>query len=328
MALKAKYCSQCGALTEMQIIEERSREVCPACGTVFYRNPLPVAASVVLNAERKVLLIKRRNDPYKGEWCLPIGFAELDETIENAARRELKEETGIFGQVVRLLDADSVLSAFYGDLLIVSFEMQKVGGVERAGDDAAELAYYPLEVLPQLAFSSNYRAVQACIKAHEDEWAIQDSFSRLHEDDGNRLLSDALVTAIEDHAEQILRLWLEEVASNPSTPSYHTLDCYQLLEKATSQIAHFGRWLRTDQADEEVRAFWMAIGRERKAQGVPVYELLSALTLLRKHLFNFARRQGVYERPIDVYRVLELNRRIVLYFDKTMYHAIKGYAQG
>ena len=327
MALKAKYCSQCAAPVEVRIIEDRLREVCAACNTVFYRNPLPVAASVVLNEKRQVLLIKRKREPHQGMWCLPIGFAEVQETIEEAALRELQEEAGISGQVLRLLDTDSFTSDFYGDLLIVTFEMSNVAGVEQAGDDAEELAYFHLDQLPPLAFGSNYRALQACIKAHEEEWAIQDSFNRLQEGEGDQLLSDALVAVIEDHAEQILRLWLEDVATNPTTPSYRNLDCYQLLAKATSQISHFGRWLRTDQADHEVRAFWTSIGRERKAQGVEAHEVLSALTLMRKHLFNFARRQGVWERPIDVYRVLELNRRIALFFDKAMYHAIKGYAE-
>ena len=117
MPVKAKFCSQCGSEVVTRILDERPREVCPACKTVFYQNPLPVAASVVLNKSREALLVKRRNDPHRGEWCLPIGFAELGETIGQAARRELREETGIEGQIIRLLDADSFDSEFYGELL-------------------------------------------------------------------------------------------------------------------------------------------------------------------------------------------------------------------
>ena len=49
MPLKPKYCSQCGQTVEVRIVDNRTRVVCPACETVFYENPLPVAASVVLN---------------------------------------------------------------------------------------------------------------------------------------------------------------------------------------------------------------------------------------------------------------------------------------
>ena len=71
------FCSKCGGRLEVQTIGDRPREVCPACGTIFYQNPLPAAAALVLDAERRVLLVRRRFKPNKGMWCLPIGFAEL-----------------------------------------------------------------------------------------------------------------------------------------------------------------------------------------------------------------------------------------------------------
>lgn len=101
MPLKPKYCSQCGALVAVQVLDGRARVVCHACGSVFYENPLPVAAAIVLNDRREVLLVKRRREPHRGEWCLPMGFAELGETIADAARRELREETGVEGSTDR-----------------------------------------------------------------------------------------------------------------------------------------------------------------------------------------------------------------------------------
>ncbi len=65
---------------------------CPACETFFYENPLPVV-SAILESDRHVALVKRKNEPCKGEWCLPSGFAESGESIEDAALRELEEET-------------------------------------------------------------------------------------------------------------------------------------------------------------------------------------------------------------------------------------------
>ena len=56
MPLRAKYCSQCGVAVTTRPVEERDREVCPQCGTIFYQNPLPVAAGVVLNDKREVLV--------------------------------------------------------------------------------------------------------------------------------------------------------------------------------------------------------------------------------------------------------------------------------
>jgi len=113
----------------------------------------------VADADGRILLVKRRDEPQQGRWCLPIGFAELGETIRAAALRELHEEAGITGRIVALLDVDSYASDFYGDLLIVTFEVRKTSGTERPGDDAAEVRYFPARALPPLAFSANDRAV-------------------------------------------------------------------------------------------------------------------------------------------------------------------------
>jgi 8-oxo-dGTP diphosphatase len=114
MPLKPKYCSQCGKRVATRRMEGRERVVCPACEHIFYENPLPVAAGVVLNERREVLLVKRKREPHRGMWCLPMGFAEMGETIEAAATRELQEETGVQGGVLRLLDVDSLASRYYG----------------------------------------------------------------------------------------------------------------------------------------------------------------------------------------------------------------------
>ena len=325
MPLKAQFCAQCGGAVETRMIEDKLREICTSCGTVFYKNPLPVAASVILNKKREALLVKRKNEPYQGMWCLPIGFAELGETIGEAARRELWEETGVEARIVRLLDADSYESYFYGDLLIVSFELDKSGGAEQPGDDAEAIAYFPLNRLPALAFSSNVTALQVCAEAHEEEWAIQDSFTSLQADEGEEMLSDALVASIRDHAEEITHLWLAEVRSNPTTTSYAKVDRDELYERGFSAVSQFGRWLKGSEADDEVRAFYRGLGEQRGAQGFASHETLSSLSLLRKHVWTYARNHGIWERPIDVYRVLELNRRIALFFDKAVYHTILGF---
>jgi len=334
MAKAPRYCAQCGALLENREIEGRTREVCPACGTVFYRNPLPVASAFVMNARREVLLVKRNHEPQIGLWCLPIGFAEQNETIAEAALRELREEAGIDGRVVRLLDVDSYSSDYYGDLLIVTFEVEKTGGCEQPGTDAGEVGYFPFHALPPLAFPANDRAVAAARRLHEDAWAIRDSFIRLGGEPGEhrardeRMLSDALVSIIQEHAFQISAAWLADVRMNPTTTGYRKLDPDQLLPRAEFAVRQFGRWLTGEEVTHEVREFYWRLGRERRQQGVKAEDVLSSLTLLKKHVWTFARERGVWERPIDVYRVLELDRRLVLFFDRAMFHMLRGHGEG
>ncbi|MBN2445303.1 MAG: NUDIX domain-containing protein [Phycisphaerae bacterium] len=325
MPLKPKHCSQCGGLVEWQMVEGRQRAVCPACDEIFYENPLPVAAALVMNTRRELLLVRRKHEPHKGQWCLPMGFAETGETIAAAALRELKEEAGIDGRALRLLDADSFSSDHYGDLLVVTFEIEKTGGREQAGDDADAVQYFPVGRHPPLAFASNEKALGLCAAAHQEGWQIHDSFVTLDAETDKALLSDSLVALIEARAGEIADQWLADVLSSSTTNSYQKVKRAPLRERAVIALTQFGRWLKGVEAVDEVSAFYSAVGAERQAQGFAVQEVISSLMLLKKHVWSFTRVQGVWERPIDVYRVLELNRRMALFFDQATYHAARGY---
>lgn len=319
------FCSKCGGRLDVQTIGDRPREVCSACGTIFYQNPLPAAASLVLDAQRRVLLVRRRFRPNKGMWCLPIGFAELGETIAQAALRELQEETGVLGRVSRLIDADSWTSSYYGDLLVVTFEVDKISGEETPGDDADEVGYFPIDSLPPLAFPSNEKAIRVCADLHRDDWAIHESFHRLEEGPGTEMLSDSLVGFVSEHAAYVARLWLADVRSNRTTAAYRRLEPERLLLGCTRGLQQLGRWLGGESSEDEIRSFYRELGAHMRAEGIEFHALLSALMLLKKHIWTYARSQGVWERPVDTYRALELQSRFAVFFDKAMYHSARGF---
>ena len=325
MLAKPKYCSQCGAAVETRIVDGQPCEACPACDTLVHQNPPPLAAAVVLNERREVLLVKCKRYSETAHWCLPMDFATPGETIADAALRALKERAGVDARLIRLLDTDSSSSPEHGDLLIVTFEMEKVGGRETSGEDVEELAYFPLSRHPGLGFSSNEKALRICADSHLEEWMIRDSFERLQADDTKVMLSDALVTLIRENSDELARLWLAEARESPTTLSYAKADPDELLERITTALSQFSRWLSGREADQEVADFYFNLGSQRRAQNFTNREILSALMLLKKHIWMFARSHGVWKRPIDVYRVLELNRRIVVFFDKAMYHATRGF---
>lgn len=325
--MRASFCPACGGPIELRPEDGRERETCTACGFVVYRNPLPVAASVVLNDGREVLLVKRAREPNAGMWCLPMGFAELDEPIRGAALRELREEAGILGEVRTLLHADSYKSSVYGDLLIVSFEVAKTGGDERAGDDAEAFGYFPLADLPPLAFRSNDRAIAACVALHRDAWRIRDSFSAFQEDLGGPLLSDPALIVIEEHSDEITRAWFDEMLTGPTTLCYRRLDPTDLRQGAQVALSRLRAWMHGTAAAEEVRAFYHSLGARRAAQGCPLYEVLSSISLLKLQVWRFTRSSGAWETPVDAYRVLELSFLVNSFFDRASYYVARGYAE-
>ena len=87
------FCSNCGSPTSQRIPlgDNRSRDTCIKCGTIFNQNP-KIIAGCVPTFNNKVLLCKRAIEPRSGFWTLPAGFMENNETCLEAALRESEEE--------------------------------------------------------------------------------------------------------------------------------------------------------------------------------------------------------------------------------------------
>lgn len=119
-----------------------------------YPRPSVTTDIIVINAEKKVLLIKRLNEPFKNFWAFPGGFVDKDEDIEPAALRELMEETSLGLKTLTQFKA-------YGTpgrdprghcISIVFYKFTNNLPIAKAQDDAKEVAWFNLENLPELAF--------------------------------------------------------------------------------------------------------------------------------------------------------------------------------
>ena len=131
--------------------------------TYEYPKPALTVDCVVFGLDEdrqlKVMLIQRDIPPFEGEWALPGGFIHLDESLEEAAFRELREETGIekifleqlytFGNVDRDPRERVVTVAYYG---LINLGEQNI----KATTDAREAAWFPIEKVPQLAFDHDH----------------------------------------------------------------------------------------------------------------------------------------------------------------------------
>ena len=133
-------------------MEGRMRSVCPACGYIDYENPIPSVAVVITDEEGRLLLTKRNIEPGKGLWCLPGGFIEVGETAEETVVRETLEETGLKVTPCRMLGPCSRFGGFHGDVILLGYRAEIIGGEIQPGDDADEVAYFNLEELPKIAF--------------------------------------------------------------------------------------------------------------------------------------------------------------------------------
>ncbi|MGM0534980.1 MAG: NUDIX hydrolase [Pseudomonadota bacterium] len=116
-------------------------------------HPVPAVSAAVIRGDR-ILMVRRRNPPNAGMLALPGGKVEAGESLQQAAARELLEETGVLAAPRRILtaidlidhDAAGVLRMHY---VIVVVQLEWQGGVEAAADDASELRWMDLEALAQ-----------------------------------------------------------------------------------------------------------------------------------------------------------------------------------
>lgn len=112
-----------------------------------------VTCDGIVSKDGRVVLIRRRNDPFKGSYALPGGFVEHGEALEDCVVREVLEETGLRTQVVGLLGVYSAPGRDpRGHFVTAVYELRPTGGSLRAGDDAGSAEWVPLDRVPDMAF--------------------------------------------------------------------------------------------------------------------------------------------------------------------------------
>ncbi len=182
------YCPRCGAEMTTGDVGGRRRALCPDCGFVFYHNPVPgvgvlveigstrdgeagPAASSTPGSGQGIVLVQRGEPPLKGRWALPAGYIEADESVEQAAIRECREETGLEVELLELFGVYSFPEGPVQSGIIIFFRARPVGGVLRAGDDAQEVNVFLPEDLPEdVAFRTHREVLERWVRSRSPEF--------------------------------------------------------------------------------------------------------------------------------------------------------------
>ena len=138
------------------------------------------------------------------------------------------------------------------------------------------------------------------------------------------MLSARLVQMIEDHAEELCRGLLDDLKSNPRTPSYHRLNREELRSRLYDVYRHLGGWL-SDTTEDHIESVYGELGRKRYAEGIALSEVVYALTLAKYHLRDFIRTRGLIDSAMELYQEQELHRLVGRFFDRAIYHTVRAY---
>ena len=137
----------------------------------FYKPaPYPSIDAIIENGE-KIVLIRRGIEPFKGEYSFPGGFVDWGESVEDAVVREVKEETSIDVQPIAILGVYSEMGRDpRGSTMSVAFVCKFVGGDLKAGDDAKDPEWVPIERAKEvLKMSDHPKMLSDYLKWKEDK---------------------------------------------------------------------------------------------------------------------------------------------------------------
>ena len=155
-----EFCPRCGNRLSVRLLKrgDPERLVCESCGFVFYLGPKLVAGAIV-ELDGGIVLIQRDIDPGYGKWTFPGGFVERGERAEEAARREVLEESGLeieVGGIIGLYTYDGQIPA------IAVFAAEVTGGEPTPLDETMDVRSFPREALPwtEMAFPSTEHALK------------------------------------------------------------------------------------------------------------------------------------------------------------------------
>lgn len=156
-----EYCPFCGAEYDSKnesVTDDYPNSLkCLKCGKVFYNNPKPAAAGLLFS-DGKILLVKRKFEPYKGYWGLPGGFVVFGETLDQAIKREMKEELGLDISIEGIKGTFNIVypiskkDNFSVSVIVYDIKAEETDSI-KCNDDVEEYAFYnDKSILSKIAF--------------------------------------------------------------------------------------------------------------------------------------------------------------------------------
>lgn len=130
--------------------------------TNTYRGPKTTVDAIILEPNESLVLVIRGNPPYQGQWALPGGFVELGEKVEDAVRREVKEETNLTVEIIKLSGVYSEPNRDpRGHTISIAYLCRRnnTSDILKGGSDAKEAKVFQREALKKLQLAFDHERI-------------------------------------------------------------------------------------------------------------------------------------------------------------------------
>lgn len=136
-----------------------------------------------------------------------------------------------------------------------------------------------------------------------------------------------MMELLKTDAEQLSKRVIKDLAERQET-EFHRKFPEDIIHKRVYEVySTLGYWLDRARSKQEIQKRFIDMGKDRFGEGVPLSEVIMFLMLVKRHLWLYLLEKHFFETPFELIKSLEMNNRIVLFFDRAILAAITGYEQ-
>ena len=142
------------------------------------------------------------------------------------------------------------------------------------------------------------------------------------------MIYSKLIQLIENNAQELTKRLCKDLLSREETKNYKKLSEDVVCERVFDVYSKLDKWLSKEKQDSgEVRKYYTALGKKRFKEGIPLHEVDMALMLIKRHLWLYVREKHFFDSTYECYQALEMNNKVVLFFDRAIYFTTIGYEE-
>jgi len=139
------------------------------------------------------------------------------------------------------------------------------------------------------------------------------------------MISQRLIELIQRHADELTKRLMKDLLSREETKHYRDLPEDRLYERVHDVYSRLDSWLGGDKAKTNIRKYYTELGAQRCREGIPLHEVMMAFMLIKRHIWLYVVENQIIDSVYELQRVLELNNRVVLFFDRVIFFVAIGY---